>query len=72
MKLIDMDHLIEHNKTFAGNVFITQSDIEKEPIIKAIPVEWIKQWVNKQYYIYEKEMYLKDMLEDWEEENEAN
>lgn len=37
---------------------------------KLIPVEWIKQWFNKQYYIYEKEMYLKDMLEDWEAENE--
>lgn len=51
------------------------TDIEKTPTVKAIPIEWITDWLAKQtvpatsygidYSAVDK------MLEDWERENES-
>ena len=62
MRLIDADKLIEHNKTFVGNVIIMQSDIEKESTVEAIPIEWIKEhygWLTM----------ANEIIDDWSKEN---
>lgn len=52
-------------------------DVQCAPIVKAIPIEWIKEWCNKQNSKSLEERLLKrygviTMLEDWEKENEKD
>ena len=54
-----------------------ESAVEEQPTVKAIPVEWIKEWCNKQNSKSLEERLLKrygviTMLEDWEKENEKD
>ena len=45
-------------------------DSEKE--VKAIPIEWIKNWFNPKYANTVYYSLLRDMIKDWEKENETN
>ena len=52
-------------------------DIQDQPTVKAIPIEWIKKWCNEHNRKSLEERLLKrygviTMLEDWEKENEEN
>ena len=52
-----------------------ESAVEEQPTVKAIPIEWIKKWLETciPRYDYDRMTYIADvyeMLEDWEEENE--
>lgn len=54
-----------------------ESAVEEQPTVKAIPVEWIKQWCNEHNRKSLEERLLKrygviTMLEDWEKENEID
>lgn len=55
-----------------------ESAVEEQPIVPAIPIEWIKKWCNEEHNRKSlEERLLKrygviTMLEDWEKENEAN
>ena len=44
-------------------------DIQNQPTVPAITVEWINDWLTKQYTCYLTGAVEK-MLEDWEKENE--
>ena len=61
------------------------NDIQDQPTVKAIPVEWIKEWANKNCieYLdydgyptsvaaYDSWYDIANMIEDWEKENETN
>lgn len=86
MRLIDADKLIKDvmelwdYKTVDGITATTVlkqtiTDIENQPTVKAIPIEWIKKWCNKERNRKSlEERLLKrygviTMLEDWEKEN---
>ena len=51
-----------------------ESAVEEQPIVPAIPIEWIKKWCNEHNRKSLEERLLKrygviTMLEDWEKEN---
>ena len=49
-----------------------ESAVEEQPIVPAIPIEWIKKWnqKNENFLLY---MGLaRKLIEDWEKENENN
>ena len=49
-----------------------ESAVEEQPTVKAIPIEWIKKWnqKNENFFLY---MGLaRKLIEDWEKENEAD
>ena len=45
-----------------------ESAVEEQPTVKAIPIEWIKNWMAKSENTYNREQVY-EMLEDWEKEN---
>ena len=54
-----------------------ESAVEEQPIVPAIPIEWIKKWCNEHNRKSLEERLLKrygviTMLEDWEKENEID
>ena len=54
-----------------------ESAVEEQPIVPAIPIEWIKKWCNEHNRKSLEERLLKrygviTMLEDWEKENEKS
>ena len=75
MKLVDVDKLpIKYEGHVVG---VWKNDLDNAPTVEAIPVEWIKEWCNKQNSNSLEERLLKrygvlSMLEDWEKENEAD
>lgn len=49
-----------------------ESAVEEQPTVNAIPIKWIKEWVERDenYWDYQ---YLTDvLLKDWEKENDRN
>ena len=79
MRLIDLDE-IEYF-TLVDKDGIPRYKIEIGdglPIVKAIPIEWIKKWCNEEHNRKSlEERLLKrygviTMLEDWEKENEID
>lgn len=54
--------------------------IESQPVVDAIPVDWIKNWLNgfmrdingRTYYCGDGYDTARDLLEDWREENEID
>ena len=53
-----------------------ESVVEEQPIVPAIPIEWIKKWCNEHNRKSLEERLLKrygviTMLEDWEKENDG-
>jgi len=81
MRLIDADNLIKDvmelwdYKTVDGITATTVlkqtiTDIENQPTVKAIPIEWIEQWCDNHWGDYYG-VRVTDMLADWEKENES-
>ena len=76
-RLIDLDELekdTEWDDYFDGFTSYSSVMIDEAEIVEAIPVEWIKEWCNKQNSKSLEERLLKrygvlTMLEDWEKEN---
>lgn len=48
------------------------NDIQKQPTVKAIPIEWIKKWLNETEDDRIVCFDIRDMLADWEKENDYN
>ena len=47
--------------------------VDNQPTVKAIPIEWIKNWFNPTKYantVYYS--LLRDLIKDWEKENEID
>lgn len=78
MRLIDLDE-IEYF-TLVDKYGVPRYKIEIGdglPIVKAIPIEWIENWLETciPRYDYDRMTYVADvyeMLEDWEKENEKD
>lgn len=87
MELIDKDSLMEimncnkpladgyHMKDYVFKQII--HDIDNEPIIEAIPISWIEEWLKKMPkhttpYFYKRFLRnaIRGMIEDWRRENE--
>ena len=71
MRLIDADKLMKSLKpnesVWVG--LVLSELIDNTTTVKAIPIEWIKEWVERDenYWDYQ---YLTDvLLKDWEKEN---
>ena len=79
MKLIDKDRLIS---ALASRSYSRKSLelIESQPVVDAIPVPWIRDWLNsfmreingRTYYCGDGYDSAADLLEAWEKENETN
>ena len=70
MRLIDADKIYQilENKSSYG--YVSAMDISSIEIVKAIPIEWIKKWnqKNENFLLY---MGLaRKLIEDWEKEND--
>lgn len=46
--------------------------IEKQPTVKAIPIDWLVEQSKKLPFTSEKGMYIDEILEDWKKENEID
>lgn len=71
MLLIDFDKLMETYNDFYDEFAVHDLRyLKKEclPIVEAIPVEWIKKWMEK----WTPDLPVAEMLKDWEKENETN
>ena len=80
MRLIDADKLIKDIKqlwdyktvdyiTATTVLKQTITDIENQPTVKAIPVEWIRNYVSHWVSEIYKNLVL-NMIKTWEKENE--
>ncbi len=45
-------------------------DIQSQPTVNAIPVEWIRQWYKSREYLTEGKTAICRMIWDWDKENE--
>ena len=86
MKLIDKESLMEvincnkpladgyHMKDYVFNQIIT--DIESEPTVEAIPVEWIENYAKENYPIWDRHAPIRafytNMIKVWRKENGIN
>ena len=63
---------VEYENGKSDGMDIAYNMIADAPEIKAIPIEWIKKWEQKEenYYLF-KDLTRK-LIEDWEKENETN
>lgn len=73
MRLIDADTIPYFPKRIVGEGtynIVVQSYIEHMPTVEAIPIEWIKEWMNHPFLYQEiAEGTIEMMLEDWREES---
>lgn len=73
MKLIDIDKVVSDykakNKSLQNVTWFELTDYE----VKAIPIEWIKEWykkaLSKSGFMGDEMVSVEDLLEDWEKEN---
>lgn len=86
MRLIDKDNLRKPSKgmfiyqdEFEDDVqhvafeAYTKDDIEREPTVKAIPIEWIDGYIKRRandVNIYAEILFTSVMVKEWEKENE--
>lgn len=87
MRLIDADKLLKsienenHGLSISGaeEKYARFFQVNMQPTVEAIPVEWIEQWLKRlpkhsQPYAYK--VWLRNavrgMVKDWEKENEVN
>ena len=78
MRLIDADRLLKpsftdmFDKPVKMDMF-SRYAIESQPTVKAIPIEWIKEWykkaLSKSGFMGDEMVSVEDLLEDWEKEN---
>ena len=88
MRLIEADKLLKQLEWLDTDDFIlyeeVKKDIDEMPTVKAIPIEWIEQWldrvtgtkdgddISKYHDIVKGGILFINMLErDWEKENEC-
>lgn len=79
-KLIDANKLnVDYVKTsMATNTilcYISKEQVENAPMVEAIPIEWIKDYVDfgvSDELAQRYRRFVLNMIEDWERENEAN
>lgn len=76
MRLIDKDRLLKGSnhywlemENFGDIESIDVRFVEMAEEVKAIPIEWIKNWFNPKYANTVYYGLLRDMIEDWEKEN---
>ena len=83
MRLIDADVLkIKINEEWfiddygQGLHLIGEKDVDETPTVKAIPIEWIKNWYRRALdnggFMGDETISVGDLLADWEKENEVN
>lgn len=83
MELIDRDALHQtymrwfkkesvNNQTVTKSITLADALMKNEPVIEAIPVDWIIEWEKREenYYLY-KDM-VRFMIDDWRKEHETN
>ena len=46
-----------------------ESAVEEQPTVKAIPIEWIERKLAEHWYV---DYDIRELLDDWEKENETN
>lgn len=85
-RLIDADKLKgkkKHSKEFAENI-VSVAEIDWQPTVEAIPIEWIEQYlydlvVGKEKHVInvgeilsmsDEEYYLKHLIKRWKQEQE--
>lgn len=77
MRLIDVDKIIITRQDYVGALTLKerlQRLLNFQPIVNAIPIEWIENWLETciPHYDYDRMTYIADvydMLDDWMEEN---
>ena len=78
MRLIDADEYLEkvctYKKTGCGSCKLQTACPADEPVVKAIPIDWIVNWLTKQtipsLHTCDNYEAVNMMLDDWEAENE--
>ena len=55
---------------FADGIDFAWVMLDNAPTVKAITIEWIRNWLGKLKNVYDDSVY--QMLEDWEKENEID
>ena len=77
-RLIDADKLVEICrkgwKLFGRDDeklkhWVDENDIREQPTIKAIPIEFIERKLAEHWYV---DYDIRELLDDWEKENETN
>ena len=73
MRLIDADEYLKkvctYKKTGCGSCKLQTACPADEPVVKAIPVEWMEKWMLDNWEL-ECNYGIEQMIEDWEAENE--
>lgn len=64
MRLIDADTLLENQPK---GCYRTSDWINAAPTVPAIPVEWLRKWPKD----LREGAYVRDVLRDWQKEQEA-
>lgn len=70
MRLIDADKLVVDARLGDDEIpYVSKTQIDEEPTVEAIPIEWVKKWVKnwKPYTNVKSDVFY--MLEEWEKEN---
>lgn len=72
MRLIDADALLKNMLNYAAPEMVwDRGDIEHKinemPTVDAIPVEWLRKWPKD----LREGAYIRDILRDWQKEQEA-
>ena len=73
MRLIDADKLLAPGYTDMFDepirfAMVSRNAIESAPTVKAIPIEWIERKLAEHWYV---DYDIRELLEDWEKENET-
>ena len=68
MRLIDADKLKQELKV--NGLGYQYYMLDNAPTVKAIPVEWIENYIADRSSLSINWSYVQDMLKDWEKENE--
>ena len=73
-RLIDVDKaendIVENVTTKAVSRVV--AILQGQPTVKAIPIEWIKEKLNRYWLNYEFAKAIDQLLEMWEKEKETN
>lgn len=72
-RLIDADELKKkkkHSHEFAENI-VSVAEIDWQPTVEAIPIEWIEKYVESCHGMFKKDMrWIEIMVSWWKEEQE--
>lgn len=73
MKLIDRDNIPWIVDGVGEIPVITKEEIYEMPILNAIPIEWIEDWLSDRSILWgtPSETSIKQMMVDWQAEQES-